>query len=182
MKTAIRNVVHSFYSERVNPNLHMIWVHCCASVKDFPDMSETTSWRTLRSMKLAYRKRKGEGLKLVSERLDIVAWRHRFLRRLRHAKEDARPFVYLYETWVNAHHAISHTWYDDSAQPTAVTADLTGPPEPPQGKGRRLIVLHAGSSARWVDNWEDIFVGKKKTGDYPAHSSEISVSFQAKKN
>ena len=112
MKTAIRNVVHSFYRERVYPNLHMIWVRCRASVKDFPDMSETTLWRTLRSMKFAYRKRRGEGRKLVCERLDIVAWRHRFLRRLRQAKEDARPVVYLDETWVNAHHALCHTWYD----------------------------------------------------------------------
>ena len=95
-----------------------------------------------------------------------MAWRHRFLRRIRQAKQAGRPLIYLDETWVNAHHTVTQAWYDDSGVPTAIAAGATGPPDAPPGKGRRLIVLYAGSSAGWVPNCEEIFVGKRKTGDY----------------
>ena len=44
---------------------------------------------------------------------------------------------------------------------------FSGPPDSPQGKWRRLIVLHAGSSTGWVPTCENIFVGKKNTGNDP---------------
>lgn len=166
LKTQIRQVVHSYYRDKVYPSVHMVYVRCRASIADFPDMSETTLWRVMKTMKFRYRKRKGEARKIVCERADIVAWRHRFLRRLRQVRAAGRPLVFLDETWVNAHHTVSKAWYDDSGEPVAVAAGPTGPPEAPTGKGKRLIVLHAGGDAGWVPTCEDVFVGKKNTNDY----------------
>lgn len=36
----------------------------------------------------------------------------------------------------------------------------------PSGKGKRLIVLHAGSENGWVSKAELVFESKKSTGDY----------------
>ena len=63
MKTAIRNVVYSFYRECLYPNVHMVTVRCRARIPDLPQVSETTMWRLLRSMKFSFRTQKDEARK-----------------------------------------------------------------------------------------------------------------------
>lgn len=70
------------------------------------------------------------------------------------------------ETWVNAHHTLSRGWYDTSDYQGAVAGPPTQPVEPPTGKGKRIIVLHAGGAAGWVPTCEMVLVGKGKSLDY----------------
>ena len=43
----------------------------------------------------------------------------------------------------------------------------------PSGKGKRLIVLHAGWEKGWISEAELVFVGEKDSGDY---HKEMNIS------
>lgn len=84
------------------------------------------------------------------ERGDIVAWRCRFLREI--IKKSPKDVVWLDETWVNAGHCKERAWTDDSLQGTMKT---------PVGKGKRLILLHAGTEEGFIPNAMLLFTSKK---------------------
>ena len=97
----------------------------------------------------------------MMERPEIIAWRHRYLREIRRIISNGTPIVYLDETWVNAHHTVSYKWYDESAD-----VDKIDPKEAPSGKGKRLIILHAGYEGGFLPNCSCVFIGKTKSSDY----------------
>ena len=53
-------------------------------------------------------------------------------------------------------------WVEDNA----VTGGTLGGVRRPSGKGKRLIILGAGSEMGWIPNTTLIFQSKKDTGDY----------------
>ena len=60
--------------------------------------------------------------------------------------------------WCNAHHGNTRMWVD---------RDGNGGFKHPSGKGKRLIILHAGAVAGWLPQTELIFRSKSKNnGDY----------------
>ena len=77
------------------------------------------------------------------ERPAIIASRANFIRRTKELRQQGRPIVYLDETWCNQHHSLSRTWADDTSAPVEV----------PSGKGKRIIILHAG----WWVNAHSVF-------------------------
>ena len=60
-----------------------------------------------------------------------------------HNREEKKPLVYLDKTWANA-----QAWVEKHT----VTGDTLGGTNRPYGKGRHLIILHAGSVNGWVPN------------------------------
>lgn len=94
------------------------------------------------------------GRNFLMEREDIVAWRCRFLREIR--KEDFNNVVWLDETWVNAGHTPKRIWQDNKKESMF---------KAPIGRGGRIIVLHAGTSAGFIPECLLIFKSKK-TGHY----------------
>lgn len=70
------------------------------------------------------------------------AYRHssHFLRQVK-IIEDWDKVVFLDETWPN--HSVTKTWTDDSDKSCTKV---------PEGKGQRLIICHAGTSAGFVPN------------------------------
>ena len=54
------------------------------------------------------------------------------------------------------HHTVAKAWQDGESAPK----------DAPSGKGKRLIILHAGSANGWIPDAELVFVGKKDTSDY----------------
>ena len=71
------------------------------------------------------------------------------------------------ETWVNAGHTVPCAWL-----PQLKLVGIGGDkevvkrlPKIPPGKGKRLIVLHAGSKDGFVEGMDLVFEGKKG-GDY----------------
>ena len=71
------------------------------------------------------------------------------------------------ETWVNQNHCTDYMWLPN---------DGYYAPKIPSGKGKRLIVLHAGTRSEGViDGCDLVFLAKSKDGDY--HQEMNSVVF-----
>ena len=73
-------------------------------------------------------------------------------------REAGYDIVYLDETWVNQNHCTDYMWLPN---------DGSDAPKNPTGKGKRLIVLHAGTrSEGLIDGCDLVFLAKSKDGDY----------------
>ena len=70
---------------------------------NFP-YGKTHLWRLLKKMGFGYEKRGRQ--RIISEKPEIIAWRERYLRRIRKIREadPERAIVYTDETWVNQRH------------------------------------------------------------------------------
>ena len=68
-----------------------------------------------------------------------------------------RPAVYLAESYINVNQATPRTWYCAEDGPW-------GPK--PSGKGPRFIIVHAMTTAGWVQGAQLVFQAKRRTGDY----------------
>ena len=78
---------------------------------NFP-YGKTHLWRLLKKMGFGYEKRRRQ--RIISERLEIIAWRERYLRRIRKIREadPERAIVYTEETWLNQGHRTKKEWVD----------------------------------------------------------------------
>ena len=67
---------------------------------NFP-YGKTHLWRLLKKMRFGYEKRGRQ--RIISERPEIIAWRERYLRRIRKIREadPESAIVYTDETWLN---------------------------------------------------------------------------------
>ncbi|KAK3094021.1 hypothetical protein FSP39_023056 [Pinctada imbricata] len=73
-------------------------------------------------------------------------------------RDQGYEVVYLDETWVNKNHSTDFMW---------LPSDSSDAPKIPSGKGKRLIVLHAGTAKEGLIKGCDlVFVAKTKEGDY----------------
>jgi len=97
----------------------------------------------------------------LRERDEVVIARRAYLRAKR-ANRNAhggtvRPEVYLDESYINVNHATPRTWYFAEDGPWV---------HKPSGKGPRLIIVHAMTTAGWVQGAQLVFQAKRRTGDY----------------
>lgn len=72
--------------------------------------------------------------------------------KIRHYRAQSKPIYYLDETWINVGETHSRTLVDTTVKSSCDTflrGLTTGLKEPP-GKGKRLIVLHIGSTNGFV--------------------------------
>ena len=111
------------------------------------------------------------------ERPDAVAARARFLRQIKKLRENGYSVVYVDETWVNQNHCCQYTWLP---QPKLLgigaSKEMLKLPNIPSGKGKRLIILHAGSAADgFIEGCELVFVGNKNSADYHGEIDRKSV-------
>jgi transposase len=119
---------------------------------------KTSTWKVLKKAGFSFRKC-NDGRRFLMERDDIVMARLEFLRRIHEVKNEPiqRPIVYLDETWVNQNHSKKYIWQDEACK---------GGLRVPVGKGRRLIVCHAGSEKfGFVEGAKLVFLSKG-SGDY----------------
>ncbi|XP_022161706.1 uncharacterized protein LOC111027615 [Myzus persicae] len=162
---AIRKKVHEFWHRREIPTLKKILT---AVNKDttLPNFSETSLRRLLKHLNFEY-VRKSRNSALI-ERIDIVCWRRRYLQAIKEYRQLGRPIYYLDETWVNAGETTSKTWVDKTVNSPrdAFVRGLTTGQKEPSGKGKRLIVVHIGSSDGFVVGGLLCFESKKNTGNY----------------
>jgi hypothetical protein len=81
-----------------------------------------------------------------------------YLGNIKSFREAGYDIVYLDETWVNQNHCTDYMWLPN---------DGSDAPKIPSGKGKRLIVLHAGTrSEGLIDGCDLVFLSKSKDGDY----------------
>lgn len=135
---AIRNHIYAYYSRGEFPTLKTLSV----SLKD-ADLfkgSLPSLVTTLKNIGFGYKK--SNKRKIIMERTDVVLARIDFLRQINEITNWDKV-VFLDETWLNVNHTLSKSWTDDKAESTMNV---------PEGKGQRLIIAHAGTSAGFVPN------------------------------
>ncbi|VVC30438.1 Ribonuclease H-like domain [Cinara cedri] len=120
----VRRTVHEFYDKGQFPTSQKVLTAYQQKVNNYRG-SRISMWRILKSLHFKYKKC-NDGRRFLMERNDIVVMRVKFLRKMHDLRQnnDTRPVIYLDETWVN-------------------TEGL----KVPTGKGSRIIICHAGSSA-----------------------------------
>lgn len=97
--------------------------------------------------------------KLLMERSDIVAWRSRYLRKLKENEQQGgqkKPVTYLDETYIHPSHSVGKCWQSEE-EPGVYRSERSG---------QRHIIVHAGGSNGFIDNGLLIFKSKSKSGDY----------------
>lgn len=88
--------------------------------------------------------------------------------KIRSYRAQNRPIYYLDETWVNAGETHTRAWVDTTVTSSrdAFLRGLTTGQKEPSGKGKRLIVLHIGSSDGFVPGGLLCFESKTNSTDY----------------
>ena len=106
----IRRIIHNLYRENISPSLKKILLQLNEKI-NFP-YGKTHLWRLLKKMGFGYEKRGRQ--RIISERPEIIAWRERYLRRIRKIREadPERAIVYTDETWLNQGHRTKKEWVD----------------------------------------------------------------------
>ena len=99
----IRRIIHNLYRENISPSLKKILLQLKEKM-NFP-YGKTHLWRLLKKMGFGYEKRGRQ--RIISERPEIIAWRERYLRRIRKIREvdPERAIVYMDETWLTQGHS-----------------------------------------------------------------------------
>ena len=106
----IRRIIHNLYRENISPSLNKILLQLKENMA-FP-YGNTHLWRL--SKKIGFGYEKWGRQRIISERPEIIAWRERYLRRIRKIREadPERAIVYTDETWLNQGHRTKKEWVD----------------------------------------------------------------------
>ena len=153
LEGVIRRKIHRFYTDKIYPT--MFSLHAALVEEAEYPFSKTTLYKTVHEMGFRYRKM--DKKKALYEQHKIIASRASYLEKIKRCKEAKRPIIYLDKTWLNQRHTLEKCWLD---------YDGLGGLRIPSGKGKRLIVLHAGWEKGWILEAELVFVGEKDSGDY----------------
>ncbi|XP_008190121.1 uncharacterized protein LOC103311976 [Acyrthosiphon pisum] len=148
-QNAIRQKVHQFWHNHQIPTLNKI-LTAVNEDDSLPSFSKISLHRVLKHLNFEY-VRKSRNSVLI-ERNDIVCWRRNYLETIKNYRQLGRQIYYLDETWVNAGETTSKSWVDITVKSTrdAFLRGLTTGQKEPSGKGKRLIVVHIGSSDGFV--------------------------------
>lgn len=155
--SAIRRKVHEFYAvKKVSPSIKSL----VQSLKEDGVIQCEREYLRQRLKKLGFQwTRCQSNRRLLIERSDIVAWRIRYLSDINKYRRECKNIVYIDETYVQASHSVSSCW--QSPEEVGITTKI--------GKGNRLIIVHGGGEAGFVNNALLIFKSSSTSGDY--HSS-----------
>ncbi|XP_054286969.1 uncharacterized protein LOC129002881 [Macrosteles quadrilineatus] len=111
---------------------------------------------------MGFKWKKLDNRKILMEKPSVALLRCRFLRKIRDV--DIKKVVFLDETWVNANICKDIGWTDNSIKCTLNS---------PLGKGKRLIICHAGGYNGWIDAPPLIFQSKKTVEYHEEMNAEI---------
>lgn len=164
-KNAIRQKIHSFWFNREVPTIAKMLV-AINEDETLPNMKRSSFQKILKDLQFVYVKKNRNSALL--ERDYLVAWRQKYLNNIKKFRAQGRPIYYLDETWVNAGETHSKTWVDSSvnSRRDAFMRGLTTGQKEPSGKGKRLIILHIGSSDGFVPGGLLCFESKTNSSDY----------------
>ena len=73
---------------------------------------------------------------VIMESQHLVNLRQEYLRKIKEYRESNRHIIYLDETWFDTHDVVQYGWVDET-QNCSLNA--------PSSRGKRIIILHAGS-------------------------------------
>ena len=154
-KQFIIRTIHNFYRRKEFPTLDKL-LKILREEINFRG-GRTTLFRFLK--KLGFRYKKQDGRKFLVERAEVVMLRHQYLRKMKKIRKEkpAANIFYLDETWINSNHTPKKCWVDK---------DEKGGVNVPIGKGKRLIVVHAGGHNGFIPEAKLCFVSKSNSQDY----------------
>ncbi|XP_043191568.1 uncharacterized protein LOC122391939 isoform X2 [Amphibalanus amphitrite] len=162
---AFRRMVHAMYLEGKKVTLDTIR----AAVQD--KFEQTISRSTIRKQlfQIGFKFRQVNNRKLLVEKPQVVAARNAFLRRIRkiRSSDPERTIVYLDETWYNQFDMRTVAWLDSD--------DVAGH-KPVTGKGKRLIIVDAGSDSGFTPGAFMCMRTDGKSADY--HTSMNASCFE----
>ena len=183
----IRRIIHNLYQENISPSLKKILLQLKEKM-NFP-YGKTHLWRLLKKMGFGYEKRGRQ--RIISERPEIIAWRERYLRRIRKIREadTERAIVYTDETWLNQGHRTKKEWVDletlkeKNLRSLRLSGLTVGCTKEMTGKGRRLIISAAMTESGPVRGalWMFKADGKGKKRKIESRSKELSGEKKCRK-
>lgn len=161
----MRRIVHRKYLSGENVTLDTLK----AALLDELDKNIGRSTIHRRLLQSGFRFRKVNHRKLLTEKPDVVAARCHFLRTMKNIREEmpTRDIIYLDETWYNQYDMKTHAWLDES--------EISGT-KAVVGKGKRVIILHAGSEKGFVPGSLLIMRTDGRSSDY--HQSMNAEVFE----
>ncbi|CAI6346881.1 unnamed protein product [Macrosiphum euphorbiae] len=164
-KQAIRRKIHGFWLNREVPTIQKMLI-AINEDETLPNLKRSSFRKILKDLHFVYAK-KSRNSALI-EREDIIIWRGKYLDQIRKYRSQNRPIYYLDETWVNAGETHSKAWHDSTVNSPreAFLTGLTMGQKEPSGKGKRLIVLHIGSTDGFVPGGLLCFESKTNSSDY----------------
>lgn len=139
-RDVLRRTIYNMYKENIVPTLKMIQ----EKLSDFPDYNYR-SLDTLRNVLLecGFKHKKLDSRMVIMESRRIVALRVEYLEKIKEYRQLNRQIVYLDETWFDTHDVVQYGWVDSSHNCVLNT---------PCSRGKRVIILHAGSVNGFVPN------------------------------
>lgn len=153
-KCVIRRKIHDFYINRKTvPTLKKL--NRLLKDEDILHCGREYLRKLLKSMGFKW-KRCQSSRKILMEKPENVAWRARYLREIRQHRYNKRNIVYLDETYIHSTLSVPSCWQSETEIGSAKAT----------GKGRRLIIIHAGGECGFVKNALLIFQSQQKSGDY----------------
>ena len=163
-RAVIRRKINSLYAQRILPTTTVI----LKEIRPDINICASTLRTALKSMGFCWRKT-GDDRRVAIERYDVTAARAKYLRDIKKCRSKGLDIVYLDETWVNQNHHKQYAWLPD-LKLLGIDADkrlIRTLPKLPSGKGKRLIVLHAGSAQQgFIPEMKHVFIASKSDGDY----------------
>lgn len=160
--SAIKRHILQYYERKEVPTLKKLM----SSLKDTGLYSKSESSLRYILKKLGFVHKKFDKRKILMEKPSVALLRCQFLRKVKNI--DMGKAIFLDETWLNENVVKERGWTDGSVKGTLNS---------PLGKGKRLIVCHAGSAEGWI-NAPPLIFHSKKTNDYHEEmNSEIFESW-----
>ena len=115
--------------------------------------------------KLGFRYVKRQGQRCARENMFVACRRANYLREVKKARAQGMQIVYTDETWVNLNHKITKEW-SHNHQNVLLDYCKECCYQFPEGKGRRLILVDAGTEEGFVDGAEWLFMSRTGKADY----------------
>lgn len=149
-ESAIRRHILGYYERQEVPTLTKLK----ASLKGAGLFNGgiTSLWKIVKKLGFIYKKFNSR--KVLMEKPSVALLRCQFLRKMHNI--DIEKVFFLDETWLNENASKDKGWTDDTVKATLSTQ---------LGKGKRLIICHAGSQHGWIKAPPLVFQSKK-TCDY----------------
>lgn len=152
--SAIRNKINEFYGVRKQvPTLRSLHNELKEAI-EFTGCRETLR-KILHNNGFVFQNNKNERA-LLTEKYEIAAWRHRFLRTIHKKRLEGKQIIYLDETYVHQNYKVKKSWQGPST--SGVTTNISS--------GKRHIIVHAGSEEGFVPGALLVFSTKSKSADY----------------
>lgn len=159
-KSAIRRHILQYYERQEIPTLRKLQ----NSLKQAGlfDGGKSSLCKIMKQLGFVYKKYNHR--RVLMEKPSIALLRCQFLRKMRNVNME--NVVFLDETWLNENIHQDKGWTDGT---------IKGTLKAPLGKGKRLIICHAGSRKGWIKAPPLVFESKK-TSDY--HEEMDHVVFE----